>query len=144
MGFSSRSHYGTRAMLELALRQGQGPVQLETVSRVQDIPERYLCKIVQELRRGGLIESVRGAHGGYLLARPPEQIEVMEIVRCLDGSVAPTECVEDPDSCDNAPQCVAREVWSNVNDAIIGVLGNVTLRDLVNRCRDKEQGREEG
>lgn len=126
-------------MLELALREGQGPVQLETLSTEQDIPKRYLSKIVQELRRAGFIRSVRGAHGGYMLARAPEDIPVMQIVRCLDGSVAPTECVEDPGRCDNATGCVAREVWAEVNQAIVGVLGNVTLRDLVRRCREKKR-----
>lgn len=139
MGFSSRSHYGTRAMLELALREGEGPVQLERLSSEQDIPERYLSKLFQELRRAGLIRSVRGAHGGYLLARRPDEIRLMEIVRCLDGSVAPTECVEHPGRCDNATECVAREVWAEVNQAILGVLGNMTLRDLAARCRGKER-----
>lgn len=139
MGFSSRSHYGTRAMLELALREGEGPVQLERLSSEQNIPERYLSKLVQELRRAGLIRSVRGAHGGYLLARAPEDIDLIEIVHCLDGSVAPTECVENPGRCENATECVAREVWSEVNQAIVGVLGNMTLRDLAMRCRRREK-----
>lgn len=130
-------------MLELALREGEGPVQLEKLSRVQKIPERYLSKIVQELRRCGLIRSVRGAHGGYLLARKPADIRVIEIVRCLDGSVAPTECVEDPALCNNAPGCVAREVWAEVNEAILDVLDTVTLEDLVERCHEESNAGED-
>ncbi|MFW6457433.1 MAG: RrF2 family transcriptional regulator [Planctomycetota bacterium] len=144
MGFTSRSHYGTRAMLELALREGEGPVQLETLSRVQGIPERYLSKLAQELRRAGFIRSVRGAHGGYLLARPAEDVRVVDIVRCLDGSVAPTECVESPDLCENAASCVAREVWADVNESIHEVLEKVTLRDLVERTRAQEDNLHEG
>jgi len=124
-------------MLELAVRSGEGPVQLETLAQVQKMPERYLAKIVQDLRRSGLIRSVRGAHGGYMLAREPSAIEVVEIVRCLDGSVAPTECVDDPEVCINSPKCVAREVWARVNDAIVNVLESVTLQDLVNRRLQK-------
>jgi len=139
MGFSSRSHYGTRAMLELALRAGEGPVDLDTLAEVQRIPARYLAKIVQELRRAGLIRSVRGASGGYMLAKEPAAIEIMEIVQCLDGSVAPTECVENPDVCRNAKQCVAREVWLEVHDAVVHVLGSVTLQDLVDRQRAKKR-----
>jgi Rrf2 family protein len=127
-------------MLELALREGEGPVQLERLSSEQDIPERYLSKLFQDLRRAGLIRSVRGAHGGYLLGRGPDEIRLMEIVRCLDGSVAPTECVEHPGRCDNATECVAREVWAEVNQAIVDVLGNMTLLDMAERCREK-QGR---
>lgn len=142
MGFSSRSHYGTRALMELALRQGDGPVHLETLAEVQGIPVRYLAKIAQELRRCGLVRSVRGASGGYLLGRSADEICVMDIVRCLDGSVAPAECVERPDLCNNAPNCVARGVWESVNNAIIDVLESVTLQDLVNRCREKEKKEE--
>jgi len=141
MGFSSRSHYGTRAMLELACRSGEGPVHLETLAAVQRLPERYLAKIVQDLRRAGLIRSVRGAHGGYMLAREPGAIGVMDIVRCLDGSVAPTDCVEDPDVCESSPECVAREVWSQVNDAIVDVLESVTLQDLVDRQLARSAGK---
>ncbi len=128
-------------MLELALREGEGPVQLEKLSRVQGIPERYLSKLVQELRRAGFIRSVRGAHGGYLLAKSAEDIYILDIVGCLDGSVAPTECVESPELCENTSSCVAREVWADVNDAIKDVLGNVTLRDLVEEVekRDREE-----
>lgn len=127
-------------MLELALRVGEGPVHLETLAEVQNIPERYLSKIAQELRRAGLIRSVRGAHGGYMLAREPSEIEIVEIVRCLDGSVAPTECVEDPGLCDNATGCVTRQVWTEVKDAIVTVLESVTLGDLVQRCQARQPG----
>jgi len=89
MGFSSRSHYGVRAMLELAIRSGEGPVHLETLAEVQRLPERYLAKIVQDLRRGGLIRSVRGAGGGYMLARDPSAIKLVEVV----PAVVP-ECAE--------------------------------------------------
>ncbi|MFW6456717.1 MAG: RrF2 family transcriptional regulator [Planctomycetota bacterium] len=139
MGFTSRSHYGTRAMLELALREGEGPVQLEKLSRVQSIPERYLSKLVQELRRAGFIRSVRGAHGGYMLAKPADEVCLLDIVRCLDGSVAPTECVESPDMCDNTSSCVAREVWADVNDAIEDVLGSMTLHDLAEEAKKRDE-----
>jgi len=143
MGFSSRSHYGVRAMLELAIRSGEGPVHLETLAEVQRLPERYLAKIVQDLRRGGLIRSVRGAGGGYMLARDPSAIKLVEVVRCLDGSVAPTACVDDPQLCQNAPNCVAREVWMQVNGAIVAVLESVTLQDMVERHARKAKARQE-
>jgi Rrf2 family protein len=144
MGFSTRTHYGTRAMLELAMRVGEGPVQLERLAELQQIPPRYLAKLAQELRRAGLIRSVRGAHGGYMLAADPDEIEVMDIVRCLDGSVAPTECVESPKVCENSARCVTHEVWAEVNDAIHGVLEAVTLQDLVDRARRKQAEVAEG
>jgi len=110
-------------MLELAIRSGEGPVHLETLAEVQRLPERYLAKIVQDLRRGGLIRSVRGAGGGYMLARDPSAIKLVEVVRCLDGSVA--------------------EVWMQVNGAIVAVLESVTLQDMVERHARKAKARQE-
>ena len=130
MFFSTRSYYGTRAMLELARLASDGPVHLETLAANQDIPERYLAKIVQDLRRGGLIRSVRGAHGGYMLARDPAGISLWDIVTCLEGSLAPVDCVEFPEFCDQVEQCVTREVWQRMHDAVRRLLESKTLQGM--------------
>lgn len=124
-------------MLELALHWGEGPVQLETLAEGQAMPLRYLAEIAGDLRRGGLIRSIRGAHGGYVLAREPADIQLVDVVQCLEGSVAPVPCVDDPGMCDRQSTCVARDVWLEVNDAIIGVLSSVNLQDLARRCVEK-------
>ena len=132
MRLSTRSRYGTRAMLELARLSGSRPVSLETLGENQGIPLRYLAKIVQDLRRAGLVKSVRGAHGGYLLGRAPSKISVADIVGALQGNTALVECVEDPRSCERSPQCVTRRVWSQVTQAMMDVMGSFTLGGMLN------------
>ena len=137
MSFSARSRYGTRALMELALQGDAGPVSLETLARNQDMPLRYLSKIAQDLKRAGLVRSVRGARGGYVMTRDPADIEIMDIVRAMDGSVALVDCVDDPAACERGEGCVTRELWGRVNEAMQDVLKSATLKDLV----DKERAR---
>lgn len=137
MSFSARSRYGTRALMELALQGDAGPVSLETLARNQGMPSRYLSKIAQDLKRAGLVRSVRGAHGGYIMTRDPADIEIMDIVRAMDGSVALVACVDDPAVCERGEGCVTRELWGRVNEAMQDVLKSATLKDLV----DKERAR---
>lgn len=144
MSLSARSRYGTRAMMELALdEQQRKPVQLAALAENQAIPLRYLAKIAQDLKRAGFIRSVRGAHGGYLLARAASEIEIVEIVHALDGSVTSVDCVDDPRACPKADECVTRKLWSQVNRAMMGVLESTTLQDLADRerARRKAQAR---
>ena len=133
MNLSTRSRYGARALVELAAHSGDGPVHLEALAGSQDIPLRYLAAIVRDLKRAGLVRSVRGAHGGYLMGRKPAEVRLLDVVRCLEGSLATVPCVNDPGFCDRRDQCVTREVWAKVDDAIAEVLGSVTLQDLVDR-----------
>lgn len=140
MKLSTRSRYGTRALVELGVRCGDGPVRLEALAERQGIPVRYLAAIVRDLMRAGLIRSVRGAHGGYLLARDPAEVRLVDVVRYLEGSLEPVACLNDPGFCDKREDCVTREVWGKVNDAIVGVLDSITLQDLVDR-RAEMKGR---
>lgn len=133
MSLSTRGRYGLRAAVDLACHHGQGPVSLKDIARRQDISEKYLEHIVAALKVAGLVRSVRGAYGGYILARPPAEITVNEIMQVLEGSFAPTECVEDPSCCDRACFCVARDLWAKVEEAIRGVLQSVTLQDLADQ-----------
>ena len=141
MQLSTRSRYGCRAMLELALRKDEGPVQLEELAGSQHIPERYLSKIVQDLRRAGLVRSVRGAHGGYVLSRHPSEVNLLQIVGSMEGSLAPVECVDAPEVCEMRDQCVTRELWSRVQGAIRAVLEETLLEDLAKRHRRKAKAR---
>ena len=121
-------------MVELGFLSRKGPVSLEELAQNQGIPLRYLAKIVQDLKRAGFVKSVRGAHGGYLLAQEASHIKVLDIVRCLEGGLSPVECLNDASVCRRSVQCVTREVWAKVSEAIHNVLQSVSLQDLVDRC----------
>ncbi len=134
MRFSTRGRYGTRAMHVLARYYGQGPVPLRKIARDQGISEAYLEQLVSEMRKAGLVKSVRGSQGGYMLARPPEKVTVGDVVRVLEGPIAPTECVANEnggETCRLSPECVSRRVWERVRDSMQEVLDSVTLADML-------------
>jgi Rrf2 family protein len=135
MKLSTRTRYGIRAIIELAQYEGSRPLQLKMIAERQDISIKYLEQLMGLLRSAGLVRSVRGSKGGYALGRPAEQIKLSEVFRCLEGPVTTTECVDDEDCCKRSADCVAREVWVDVEAAIHNVLDAITLRDLVKRTK---------
>jgi Rrf2 family cysteine metabolism transcriptional repressor len=137
MKLSTRTRYGTRALLELTLRGGKGPVFLKDIAGQQNISLAYLEHLVTPLIAGGIIRSVKGPKGGISLARKPEDIKLSEITRLLEGSLAPVECIEHPDICERADSCVTREIWGEMKAAMDGVLESVTLQDLAERQKKK-------
>lgn len=134
---STKGRYALRLMLDIALESGGEPVCLKEVSRRQAISEKYLEQIVTQLSRAALLRSVRGAGGGYLLTRRAEEYTVGEILRALEGSLAPVSCAEDPACCCRAEQCVAQEVWEQIQAAVNGVVDHITLADLIKRYHEK-------
>jgi len=130
---STRGRYGLRAMLDIAINQGDGPITLHSISERQEISVGYLEQLMVPLKKEGLIRSVRGAQGGYLLARGPDKITVGDIIRALEGPIAPVACVSEdyPEECDRAEGCVTRLVWTKVRDSIAQVLDSLTLADLI-------------
>ncbi len=140
MKISTKGHYGVQAMFELAQHYGKGPVSLKSIAERQDLSEHYLEQLIASLRRAGLVKSVRGAQGGYILARDPADIKVGDIIRVLEGPIAPVECVSDADSdqCLKAESCVTRSVWEKVRNSIEEVLDSITLADM---CKDAEQAK---
>ena len=137
MKLSTRTRYGTRALLELALHEGRGPVFLKDIARQQQISLSYLEHLVSPLISGGIIRSVKGPKGGITLAKKPEDIKLIEITHLLEGSLAPVECVDNPDICERSAQCVTRDIWGEVKQAMNGVLESTTLKDLVDRQKKK-------
>jgi Rrf2 family protein len=137
MKLSTRTRYGTRALLELALRQGEGPVFLKDIARNQQISLAYLEHIIAPLISGGIVRSTKGPRGGVTLAKKPGEIKIIDITHLLEGSLAPVECVDHPEVCDRSKQCVTRDIWSELKDAMDGVLENITLQDLVERQKKK-------
>lgn len=124
-------------MLDVAIHQSDIPVQLKDIAERQQISLSYLEHLVAPLVAAGIIKSTRGAHGGVSLGRPPEDILLIDIVRALEGSVAPVECVDDPATCSRAESCVTRDLWVEMKRAMESVLESTTLADLVQRQRDK-------
>lgn len=134
MKVSSRGEYGVRAMVALARHFGDGPMSVAAVSRESSVPSPYLEQLIGPLRRAGLVESKRGAHGGYQLTRPPDLIRVGEVYRVMEGPVAPMDCVsEDPadQTCPLIEGCETRPVWLKVRDSIVDALDSMTLADLL-------------
>jgi Rrf2 family protein len=137
MKLSTRTRYGMRAIIELAENDRKGPLQLKVIARDQDISAKYLEQLMVVLKSAGLIRSIRGSKGGYVLAKPPNQIKLSDVFHCLEGTVSTVECVENKDYCRRATDCAARQVWAQVQDAIEGILQSMTLQDVV----DKAKGR---
>jgi Rrf2 family transcriptional regulator, cysteine metabolism repressor len=130
--FSTRARYGMRAMLDLAVND-EGLVLLKDIAARQGISKRYLEHMMTLLRNGGLVTAERGARGGYRLARPAEAIGLDEIVEALEGRIAPVDCVEDSSICERAEECVVRDLWFQVTEAMRGILREQTLEDLKER-----------
>jgi len=137
MRLSTRVRYGVRLMLLLAENWGKGPVLLKEVARREEISEKYLSLIVIPLRTKGLINSTRGAHGGYELARPPEQITVEQIVEAIEGKPSLVDCIDNGARCPRADGCVTRDVWASLGDTITRALDSVSLEKLIEMKRGK-------
>jgi Rrf2 family protein len=122
-------------MVQLGRHHGQGPASLGEIAAIEDLPRAYLEQLAFLLRDAGLVASTRGAHGGYELARSPEQISMSEVLRALEGPLAPMICATDDPAadlaCDRTSSCTVNFLWIRVRDAITGALDGMTLADLV-------------
>jgi Rrf2 family cysteine metabolism transcriptional repressor len=140
MKVSTRGEYGVRAMVALAKHFGDGPVSINIVAKESLVPYAYLEQLIVPLRKAGLVESKRGAQGGYQLTRSPELVRVGEVYRVMEGPVAPMDCVsEDPadQTCPLIDGCETRPVWLAVRDAIVVTLDSQTLADLVRKPKER-------
>ena len=142
MKLSTKGRYGTRALLELAIHQGEGPISLKDISQRQGISLQYLEHLITPLITGGIVKSTRGAKGGIYLARAAGEIKLSEIIRVLEGSTAPVDCVDKSAACSRSGFCATRDIWSDMKEAVDSVLDKITLQDLVERQKSKEQTEE--
>jgi Rrf2 family transcriptional regulator, cysteine metabolism repressor len=132
MGVTQKCQYALRAMFELAKRSGQGTVRSSEIAASQAIPKRFLEVILNQLRQGGFVDSVRGKEGGFYLSRPPVKITVGDIIRFMDGPMIPVDCQGDkPDKCPLKGQCVFMSVWDEARQAMEKVYDGKTLKDLL-------------
>ena len=137
MKLSTRTRYGLRAIIVLAENHGKGPLQIKTIAREQDISAKYLEQLMPTLKSARLVRSIRGSKGGYVLAKDPNQIKLNDVFNCLEGPVTTVECVENQNYCARVADCSARQVWTQVQNAIKDVLQSITLQDLVDRAKGK-------
>lgn len=139
MKISTKGRYGTRALLDVALHENESPVQLKAIAQRQQISLHYLEHIIAPLIAAGMLRSTRGARGGVSLGRSPQEIRLSEVVQVLEGSIAPAECVDDPNVCSRADLCVTRDIWAEMKGAMAGVLESTTLQGLIERQREKQK-----
>ncbi|MEZ0239415.1 MAG: Rrf2 family transcriptional regulator [Chloroflexota bacterium] len=135
VAFSTKGEYGVRLMVQLGRHYGTGPASLSEIATAEDLPRAYLEQLAFVLRDAGLVASTRGAHGGYELTRPPAAIPMGEVLRALEGPLAPMICASDLPGhellCDRTASCTVNFLWLRVRDAIAGALDTMTLADLV-------------
>lgn len=134
MKVSTRGEYGLRAMVALAKNHGQGPMSIAAMSKASSVPMPYLEQLIGPLRRAGLVESTRGARGGYRLTQSPEFVKIGDVYRVMEGPVAPMECVSEDiteQTCPLIEGCETRPVWLRMRDAIAETLDSTTLADLI-------------
>jgi Rrf2 family transcriptional regulator, cysteine metabolism repressor len=136
MRLSTKGEYASRAMLELATRYAAGPQHIHDISMAQDIPERFLEQILLQLKRAGYLRSRKGPQGGYFLSRSPERISVAEVIRVMDGPLAPIDCVSVTahELCPKEDTCGLKGLWKETRDAIAAILERTSLADLVARA----------
>jgi len=139
MQLSTKVRYGIRAMLEIALQYEGKPVMASYIAEKQALSRKYLENLLNMLRVNGLIKSIRGSKGGYILARKPKDITLEEIVIALDGPLAITPCVESPEFCDFSKLCVTHELWVDMTNLISDYLQNKNLETLIISYKKKQE-----
>lgn len=140
---STKGEYGVRVMVDLARHYGSVPRSLTDIAASEGLKVLYLEQLVRKLRDSGLVESTRGAHGGYRLSRPPEEIRMSTVVRALEGQIAPMICATQDvmtSVCDRLDCCSTKFLWARVRDAIIATLDSLTLADLLRQSEEPQAG----
>ncbi|MBU9720675.1 MULTISPECIES: cysteine metabolism transcriptional regulator CymR [Bacillaceae] len=125
MKISTKGRYGLTIMMALAKKYGEGPISLKSIAKDYNLSEHYLEQLIAPLRNATLVKSVRGAYGGYMLSKPPEDITAGDIIRVLEGPISPVEVVDDEEP-------AKRDLWIKIRDAVKNVLDSTTLADLAN------------
>lgn len=139
---SQKCQYAVRAVFELARLRGQGPIRIEEIARSQAIPQRFLANILNQLRSAGVVDSLRGKNGGYVMAREPQDVTVGEIIRCIEGTLSPVDCTAagGRHGCPLADNCVFVSLWKDAERAVSAVYDGTDYRELLKAAqRLKEQ-----
>ncbi|MBM3699769.1 MAG: Rrf2 family transcriptional regulator [Actinobacteria bacterium] len=135
MKLSTRSRYGTRLVLELALKFESGPVFLKDICKAQNLSFKYLSQIIILLKTAGIVKAMRGAYGGYCLAKKPEEIKLSEIVGALEGTLNIIDCIKNPEACKKYSNCASRFYWEEINNNICKSLEEITVKNILEKHR---------
>ncbi|OHD37959.1 MAG: hypothetical protein A2015_15100 [Spirochaetes bacterium GWF1_31_7] len=138
MKLSTRTRYGLRMLIALAKKFNQGPYQISEISRLEEISEKYLGQISIILRNNGIIESTRGSQGGFYLTKDPALLNLKDIVEILEGDISLVSCSDINGECNRTSQCVTKDIWEEVNNAIKSTLSKYTLQDIVDLSNTKD------
>ncbi len=138
MRFSTKTRYGLRAMIDLAIHYKGKPVLIREIAERQKISDKYLEQIMLSLKKAGLVESISGARGGYMLTKNPADIKALAIVEILEGSLAPVPCVDHGGICKRESACTARELWLRVKKSVNDTLNSFSLKDLTENRQGKK------
>ncbi len=133
MQLSTKARYAVRALVELAVSNNSKPVKLKDIAEKQGISLKYLEQVMLPLRIGGYVKTLKGSRGGYMLTCTPGEVTLLDLIRCVEGSLAPVDCVENPEVCKRNNICAVRGVWVGLNEAICKELSSTTLADLAAR-----------
>lgn len=133
MKISTKGRYGLRIMTDIASNGADECVPLKDIAEREHLSEKYLEQIINLLVKANLVKSVRGAKGGYRLTKPADEITVEDILKAAEGSLAPTPCAADSECCEGYCDCVTSFIWTEIYDAVIGVVSKITLSDLAER-----------
>ena len=142
MKLSTKGRYGLRAVVDLALHTNEETVALSSIAERENISISYLEQLIAKLKKAGIVNSVRGAQGGYMLAKPAEEISVGDILRALEGSLNPVECSEvfgGESNCSSADLCVTKYVWKRISDSINDAVDHILLSELVEESKRKQE-----
>ncbi len=139
MRLSTRSRYGVRMMLALGISDKNAPIFLKDIARTEEISEKYLSQIIIPLKAKGLVNTFRGAHGGYMLSRPASEIRLKEIIEPLEGDLSLVDCVKKPEICGRSTACVTRDIWNDMSAMLSEFLDAFTLEDLVQKYKKSQK-----
>ena len=137
MKISTKGRYALRLMVDLALNNTGEPISLKDIARRQEISDKYLEQIIHQLSKAGFVQSARGAQGGYRLTRTPEEYTIGEILRTVEGSLAPVSCLDCKTPCDQVDSCITIGLYKKIQQAIDGVVDHTTLHDMISDYRAK-------
>ena len=138
MKISTKGRYGLRILLDIALyRVGDKPRMIREIANNQEISEKYISRLIIELRKAGMVKSIRGSKGGYRISREPKEITLLDVVEVMEGPVSIVDCVSARDCCPRIASCVTREIWTELNNQIREALQKITLQEIIDRYRAK-------
>ena len=137
MKISTKGRYGLRVLIDLATHDPGKPRMLKDIAQSQQISDKYISRLVIDLRRAKLIRSVRGVNGGFYLAKLPEEITLLEILETMEGPISVVDCVHSPEKCKRQELCPARDVWAKLNEGIRELTRKITLDDILNAYRKR-------